>query len=159
MAKEILRGATTRDRRPILSGRISTFQRVKWSYVGKILDTPEVSFGASLGTYRVLAPGLKIRVSVVRFRPWPPFRSSCWIKELRWSHWGPRPISALVSNISVRCSLPTRARRTGTVTFREKRSVTIGSHSCRKRPFAPQMIGCRNLIRKGSLANFIADRL
>jgi hypothetical protein len=36
--------ATTPDRRPILSGRISTFQGVKWPYLGEILDPVEVIF-------------------------------------------------------------------------------------------------------------------
>ena len=65
--------ATTCDRRPILSGRISAFQGVKWTYLGKILDTAELIFRSASGTWIVLARGLKIRVSVVRFRPWPPF--------------------------------------------------------------------------------------
>jgi len=63
---------TTRDRRPILSGRFSAFQRVKSPYLGKILDTAGLILRASSRGYGVLAPGLKIRVSVVRFRPWPP---------------------------------------------------------------------------------------
>jgi len=40
-------GATTRDKRPILSGRISAFPRVKWPYLGKVLDTAEVILVAS----------------------------------------------------------------------------------------------------------------
>jgi hypothetical protein len=49
--EETPRGRPLRDRRPILSSRISAFQPVKWPYVGKILDTSEVCFGASSDTY------------------------------------------------------------------------------------------------------------
>ena len=41
---------TTAVERPILSGRISAFQRVKWPYLGKILDTSEVGFAVPSGT-------------------------------------------------------------------------------------------------------------
>jgi len=36
--------------KPILSGRVSAFQRVKWPYLGKILDTAKVILHASSGT-------------------------------------------------------------------------------------------------------------
>ena len=36
--------ATTRDKRPILSSRISAFQGANWPYLGKILHTVEVVF-------------------------------------------------------------------------------------------------------------------
>ena len=36
--------ATTRNKRPILSDRISAFQWVKWPYLDKILDPSEEGF-------------------------------------------------------------------------------------------------------------------
>jgi len=41
-------------------------------YLGKILDTSVVASASKSVPYFVLESGLKIRVSVVRFRPWPP---------------------------------------------------------------------------------------
>ena len=42
--------ATTRNKRPILSGRISAFQRVKWPYRGKILDVSAEGFAVPPST-------------------------------------------------------------------------------------------------------------
>src|SRR6516165_1816250 len=56
----------------MLSGRISAFQGVKWTYLSEILDTSEVIFQGPSDASPVLAQGLQPRVSVVRFRPWPP---------------------------------------------------------------------------------------
>jgi len=39
--------ATTRNKRPILSGRISAFQWVKRPYLGKVLDISEEGFVVS----------------------------------------------------------------------------------------------------------------
>ena len=75
-ADAVSRPATCGVERPILSGGFSAIQRVKRPNLGKILDTHEVVFEVLSGAQRVLAQGLKIRVSVVRFRPWPPFESA-----------------------------------------------------------------------------------
>ena len=50
--------ATGRVERPILSGRSSVFQRVKWPNLGKILDALEVVLASSDGrdTSRALTP-------------------------------------------------------------------------------------------------------
>ena len=45
-----LRVVTTAAERPILSGRFSAIQGVKWPYVGKILDTSEEGFAVPSGT-------------------------------------------------------------------------------------------------------------
>ena len=45
-----LRVVTTAPERPILSGRFSAIQGVKWPYLGKILDTSEEDFAALSGT-------------------------------------------------------------------------------------------------------------
>ena len=59
----------------ILSSRSSVIQWVICTYLSGVLDTASVRSPFESADYLFLGSGLKIRVSVVRFRPWPPFKT------------------------------------------------------------------------------------
>jgi hypothetical protein len=56
---------------------------LKCLYLAEILDTVPKFLTVISTTYLFWAHGLKIRASVVRFRPWPPFRSELPLRTTR----------------------------------------------------------------------------
>src|ERR1039457_83939 len=80
-------GARAGKKCPILSGAISGKQGLKCPYLAEILDTGRRVFYYFSITWRVLKPGLKIRVSGVQFPPWPPMKSIFQIKKLHQTAW------------------------------------------------------------------------
>ena len=64
----------------ILSPPSSEKRIVICRYLRKILDAPNQTTPVDSRRYSALGSGLKIRVSAVRFCPWPPFQISALIE-------------------------------------------------------------------------------
>ena len=92
---------------------------------------------------------LKIRVSVVQFHPWPPFKSIFQIKKLNQGAWALSPIFALVSNILVRCSLDLFGPRNmaATVVLRPEAATYFGHVDFRKADIEPPGRALFNEVR------------